>query len=160
MNSSLLPDIGMMKNRTTWAQFCAILPLLGLLVLAGCGPENELGRKAISGKVTLDGKPLEQGTISFEPTTEEGTRTGGTIAKGEFHIEAMNGLPPGTYLVRISAAESSGADTPAPTAAPGPRQGPPAKELIPPDWNVRSQHEVEIKDDGENNLTFDITTSG
>ena len=46
--------------------------LLGLAVLlatiaSGCGPGNPLGRKAVSGTVTLNGAPLPAGSIMFEP---------------------------------------------------------------------------------------------
>ena len=41
----------------------AALPLL----LAGCGGEGPFERAAVEGIVTLDGQPLEAGTIVFEP---------------------------------------------------------------------------------------------
>ena len=39
-----------------------------LFALLGCGgAEDDLPRQAISGTVTLDGKPLEAGSITFDP---------------------------------------------------------------------------------------------
>ena len=42
---------------------------------------NPLGRKAISGKITLEGTPLEQGRISFEPLEKrkDGITSGAVI---------------------------------------------------------------------------------
>jgi hypothetical protein len=39
--------------------------LLLLVVLAGCGSGNPLGREAVSGSITFGGNPLKQGKISF-----------------------------------------------------------------------------------------------
>src|SRR5690349_12411989 len=68
----------------------------------GCAPANPLGRVAIAGKVTLDGQPVETGTIEFAPAAG-GVGSGAKIVSGSYAIEEQKGLPPGKYLVRIYA---------------------------------------------------------
>lgn len=137
---------------------CAV----SLLVLGaiGCGSGNPLGRKAVSGRVTLDDQPLEQGSISFEPETKEkgGVRSGATIAAGEYAMTADKGLPPGKYIVRIYASEGA---APAPGASPGgelpaPGSQLPGKSLIPPQYNVKSDLVREVTAGGDNRFDFQL----
>ena len=146
------------KNRTARAVSWCILPLLGLGLVVGCGGvENELGRKAISGNVTLDGQPLDQGSIAFEPLSDTGVRSGATISDGAYSVEELKGLPPGEYRVRINSAESTG---PEPEGAPGEPTQNVSKERVPATWNTRSEEKVTITDDGDNTFNFDIKTGG
>src|SRR5690606_35988923 len=124
-------------------------------VLVGCGPTNELGREPISGTVNFDGKPLDRGSISFEPAGEGGTRSGATIENGTFSIPEQRGLPPGRYLVRINSADGEG---PA-EEMPG-ESNRLQRERIPPAWNTNSKEEIEVTDGGENTFTFDVKTGG
>jgi len=97
---------------------------LGLAVIVGvtvfgCGSRNPLGRRAFSGRVTLAGKPLDQGTISFEPQQQPGFAGGAVILDGRYEVPAEKGLPPGKYLVRIYSTEGGGVTQPA-AGPPGP----------------------------------------
>jgi hypothetical protein len=119
----------------------------------GCGPSDP--REAVSGTVTLDGKPLDQGTIEFVPTAQ-GVLSGGVISGGKFDVPADRGLPPGTYTVRIYSADPpSGA-----TASPDPGGGgyPMAKDRIPPKYNSESNVTAEVTAGGENHFTFEVTS--
>jgi hypothetical protein len=129
--------------------------LLSLIALAGCGDENPLGRLPVTGTVSLDGKPLERGSVSFEPLGG-GTSSGSTIAAGEFAIREEKGLPPGRYRVRVY---SASAETAPEDQLPG-ESGPPHKDLIPKTWNANSEQQVEVTEGGENAFNFDIKTSG
>ena len=64
------------RTRTLLAASAALL-LLGLT--AGCGGPP---RAKVSGTVTLDGQPVESGTISFYPTANSGPTAGGGIENG------------------------------------------------------------------------------
>ena len=76
------------------------------LVLAGCSRD---GRMAASGTVTLDGKPLENGGITFQPAPgSDGHSAGGQIANGRFQLAANHGLKPGKYLVIVQAFKLTG----------------------------------------------------
>jgi hypothetical protein len=73
----------------------------------GCSRGN--GRMALSGTISLDGKPLEAGAISFRPAPDnDGNSSGGQIESGEFRLSADRGLKPGKYLVTVQAFNLTG----------------------------------------------------
>jgi hypothetical protein len=123
-----------------------------LWAAAGCAKQPTNGRQPVSGKVTLKGAPLENGSIQFLPPDAGGALSGGVISKGEYSISAKQGLPVGKYKVFISAA-ASGAS--ASEEMPG-DAGPEAEELIPPEFNVNSDKTVDVAADKENVFNFDI----
>ena len=53
----------------------------------------------VSGTVTLKGKPLSDGTISFEPLDGQPTRATAMLTGGGFTIPKPFGLVPGRYMV-------------------------------------------------------------
>src|SRR5262245_51818502 len=132
---------------------CGLAPLA---LLIGCGPDNPRGRKAISGKVTLDGSPLDQGNIEFHPMFEGGVQSGGTITGGSYSIPAHEGVVLGTYRVSISDF------VPTPPLPPGHMPGDPLppspKPKVPAEWNSKSQHTVEVKKEGPFKFDFDVLT--
>ena len=81
-------------------KFFSLPLLLSVALLAGC-TEAETRTGTVGGKVTLDGEPLESGTLLFmddqgrADSAELGT--GGTF---ELHLE------PGTYKVSVAPAPS------------------------------------------------------
>ena len=133
--------------------------MLGVTVL-GCGSRNPLGRRAVSGRVTFAGEPLDQGTISFEPQQQPGFAGGAVILDGRYDVPADKGLPPGKYLVRIYSTEGGGVTRPAAgppgPAAPGAADGLHQAERIPAEFNDRSTHVVEVAADGPNQFDFDV----
>jgi hypothetical protein len=140
----------------------ALAACLGFLV--GCGEDNPLGRKAISGKVTLDGTPLDHGSVSFQPQQTPGAantaavNTGAVIEKGQYSIPADQGLLPGTYRVAISSPEQAAIDTTDPNeamkqAATG---AAPPKERVPEKYNAKSALTIEVKSDGPGTFDFDL----
>jgi hypothetical protein len=68
---------------------------------------DDLPRQPVSGRVTLDGKPLEQGTITFSPATELPTPGMVSISGGSYSIPRTQGLVAGTYKVSIQAADTT-----------------------------------------------------
>ena len=135
-----------------------------LCLLAGCSEPNKLGRKALSGQVSFEGAPLNHGLIEFAPKDPNGVSTGATITGGEYSIVEHQGVPPGEYTVRITsptesddAGEESEDDLqpPGPQEG-GPRQPPPARERIPPNYNRRSDQVVTVTEEGPNQFDFDI----
>lgn len=73
------------------------------LVIAGCSNQNYEGaqRFAVSGKVTVDGTPVDVGTISFLPAGNEQRVAGGPIADGVFAVKEDIGPNAGPYMVEI-----------------------------------------------------------
>ncbi len=117
-----------------------------------------MNRQAISGKVTLDGAPLDHGTIEFSPHRQQGgIGSGALIDNGRYAIHAKKGLPPGKYLVRLFSVEKP-VDSFA--TEPGPGIGKPGKDRIPARYNVHSDIVVEVTDSGSNKFDFDVITPG
>ena len=123
---------------------------------AGCGSGDGQNRRAISGIITLDGKPLDGGAILLEPMSFEsgtGTAVGATIRHGGFAVSRDRGPIPGRYLVRIYA--NSGVQAP-------PRQGQtdktrrPMVEGVPEVYNTRSQLHAEVGVRGPNRFRFEL----
>ena len=73
--------------------------------LAGCGD----GRLGVSGKVTVNGTPIENGTINFRPAKgTKGNSAGAGITNGEYKVPSDKGLKPGTYIVTIQGFRKTG----------------------------------------------------
>ncbi len=145
----------MKTNYRALRSLCVLLLLT--CVVAGCGQDNPLNRQAISGTVTLDGQLLKQGRIEFTPVAaKDATKSGGVITDGKYELAAEKGLPPGKYIVRITAVEGGGtADASQP---PGPGAGSAGKDLIPPKYNTQSKEEVTVVDGQSEPLDFKLTS--
>ncbi len=74
----------MMLHNCTTTCFAATM----LLLAAGCGGD---GRVEIGGTVTLDGVPIENGTISFHPADGDGPTAEGLITNGQYALEVAVG---------------------------------------------------------------------
>jgi hypothetical protein len=137
----------------------SILVSLPLLGLAGCG-EEAVGRprEAISGTVTLDGRPLPDGMIQLIPTSaREGTVGGAAVKDGKFSIKRQEGLAPGEYRVVINSRGESGGAATHPDEAPGlvePSDTP--RDLIPARYNTDSILKAEIKTGAPNTFDFPL----
>jgi hypothetical protein len=135
--------------------------LLAVAALAaGCSDSYE-GRKEVSGKVTLKGQPIKDGAIvMFEPLDKQDTAGNVTVSggAGAYSMPRSAGLKPGRYLVRVTAGDGKTAVNPLdPNSPPGPGgTNIISKDLVPPDWNVYSRHEISVTADGQNKFDFEI----
>ena len=78
-----------------------------VVVVIGCGRSN--GRQEVTGTVTVGGKPLADGSISFMP--QPGTSapsTGGSIEQGKFMLTGPQGAMSGTYRVTVTTSRLTG----------------------------------------------------
>lgn len=126
--------------------------LFGIALTSGCGgPAN--GRLGISGKVILDGTPLDQGIIEFNDVAGELPSAGASIIDGEFRIPDGKGLLPGQYAVAIDSADSDG-----PTGRAGPYAMAIPISRIPPRYNAETTLAAEVTATGVNEFTFDLST--
>ncbi|WP_428304334.1 hypothetical protein [Lacipirellula sp.] len=74
--------------------------------LIGCG-SGAVG--SLGGQATVDGAPIETGTISFKPAANPAGRgIGGALASGYFEIPSADDVNPGKYLVTVQAMKSTG----------------------------------------------------
>jgi hypothetical protein len=119
---------------------------LCLALLVGC---SSRGAASVSGKVTLDGAPLDDATITFVPATggqQQAAWT--TIKSGQYEIAAKDGLGTGPFRVEIRALRAASEKTNDPTLIS-------AKEILPGKYNSKSELTVEIKP-GKNTADFDL----
>lgn len=131
----------------------SVIALL-LMVFVGCGPDTG-GRVGVSGEVTYQGQPLQNGTIQFV-STDGSQMAGGTISEGHYEIPAEQGLLPGEMTVRISSASETSSPPPAEDAPGDPAAFAPREELIPAEYNSQSTLKTTITSDGPNTFDVDI----
>lgn len=86
---------GIKRPRCSWAVL-----LVAPLVAAGCSQRAEVG-----GTVTLDGRPLSAGVVTFCPTGDgpSGYAAIGPDGRYVVQVGSRNGLPPGQYVVTVAA---------------------------------------------------------
>lgn len=128
-----------------------------MILLAGCGKHSD--RLAVSGKITLNGEPLDGGSIQFTSLGEKKMGGGAMVNGGAYSIAADKGLLPGTYHLEIYAPDNAAKPIfyrPSPDS-PGVRTQP---ERVPPEYNVNSKKTIEVKPDGDNHFDFDIQGKG
>lgn len=124
-----------------------------VLLFAGCGDNG--GRVPVTGLVTFDGKPLEDGNIIFGG--DQGAAGVGKIVNGAFTMSETGeetGVLPGKYSVLISSwFEELGAVRPDGSFSPG-------KPRIPLYYRdpEKSGLSVEVKQGEENYFTFELTS--
>ena len=98
-------QFGPLLLRPRLVPLCTLLILSGL---AGCsGAPDAPQLVAVSGVVTVDGEPVEQGTIAF--VSANGGRTAVTqIVNGKYSLSRSEGPLPGNQKVTIQAYRKTG----------------------------------------------------
>jgi hypothetical protein len=130
--------------------------------LAGCGGSGDnLPRQPVSGAVTLDGKSLERGTISFQPDSGLPTAAAVAISAGQYSIARTEGLVPGLYRVLISSTPQTAVTIDPATGMPPPpgKPTPPPKELLPAKYNASSTLSADVKEGAANRFDFALETA-
>jgi hypothetical protein len=128
--------------------------LLGLVLIAGCGGPK---LASVSGTVTLDGQPLANASVTFQPMGEGNLNPGqGSYAKtdqnGNYTLEMQGGKKGAVvakHKVEISAV-TGGAGRPD-DDRPQRQQ----RDRVPAQYNTQSKLTVEVKP-GENVGNFDL----
>jgi len=132
-----------------------ILPTILVTLAAGCGGDSATSGQRVVGKVVLDGKPLEKGTIVLSHVDGRTAATG-EITEGEFRLAPPDGAVPGKYRVSIHSEKKTGKTIPHPDI-PGSKLEE-VVEAVPSVFNVNTKLETEIKADGENTIEFALAT--
>jgi hypothetical protein len=136
------------------------LPLIVLLLFltalaAGCdrGPQ----RFGVFGRVTLDGQPLDFGSITFVPDPA-GPRVSAIIEEGQYRIESSRGPLAGGKLVEIRAPRYE-EGTPVPTTR-GQKLDmmSVAPEALPARYNSKTELRATVTEDGPNEFNFELTS--
>jgi hypothetical protein len=122
-----------------------------VLALAGCAgdPYSELGLVQVSGKVTLDGRPLANAKVAFEGE-DKGSSIGITDSAGNYTLNYDSeraGVKPGPKIVRITLADAE-------VEGGGVSEGAEAKkESIPARYNTQSELKADVS---ASKRTFDF----
>ena len=137
--------------------------LLGCVLVAvvGCGAP-QLKFAPVSGKVTLNGKPLAGASVTFEPVTEPGTTPlppssfGKTDQNGEFTLQAVggeNGALVGKHRVMILSKDEQ--------AATGDerRRVERVVEKLPRKYNADSELTFDVPPGGTTEAVFQLTST-
>lgn len=144
-----------MRNTSGMKAFLASIALIGVAV-SGCGRRDGPTRKLVivSGTVTLDGQPLDQGEVHFvssdSRTAGEGYFIDACIVKqGAFKGKTSAG----ERIVQIWSFKAS-------DAAPDPITGdkPLPINVIPARFSESSKLTAIVSDSGSNSFTFDISS--
>ncbi|QDT53299.1 hypothetical protein Pan44_13150 [Caulifigura coniformis] len=121
-----------------------MVSLCAVVLLAGCS-RNEL-LSEVTGRVTLDGRPLTDAMIIFSPTGTGTTSYGRTDSDGRYRMlfrDNEYGAWLGENLVRISTFDLGSGDVAG------------KKELVPAVYNTRSTTKVTVAS-GANTHDFDL----
>jgi hypothetical protein len=133
------------------------------LILAGCGGGwASLPREAVSGGVTVDGKPLAAGIVSFVPTDPNGpTQANITVMGGKYALAKEQGLVPGKYDVKVSSGDESEEKKESAAISNDSPGMPPIrpKDVIPPMYNENTKLSAEVKANAPNDFQFALTTT-
>jgi hypothetical protein len=127
---------------------------VGLLLLFGGGCGDGSRNEAVSGSVTWQGQPLDQGTMEFVPADGQGVPVGAVIVNGRYQLLSTPGLAPGTYQVRISSRK--GSRPPRPGIPDADMGDPTVKEQLPPQYNIKTELQREVMKGGSNVFDFDL----
>jgi hypothetical protein len=134
--------------------FYSALPMMPL-VCVGCssgGPEIA----HVSGRVTMDGKPLAHATVVFIP--EDGRPAGArTDADGRYTLnftEGRRGALPGKNSVRITTQREAEQDENGKTVVPA------SPETIPMEYNAASMLEFTVEPKKKNVANFELKSGG
>jgi len=123
---------------------------LGLCLagIAGCSGTT------LSGDVTLNGQPVDGGTITLlAPGGGKQRNVAGDINGGRYTLTAAAGLAPGTYKVEIFWHQKTGRKLPNPNDIGTFVEE--AKQVVPTQYNVATTLTAEVKS-GSNTLNFDL----
>lgn len=135
----------------SWPQLISTFSLLLLLTGCGGGSSDQPDLGTVEGKVTLDGQPLSDATVSFIP--EEGrTSTAVTDAEGHYELNytlTTPGAKIGQHAVTITtfkaAADPDAGDEDTP-------------EKVPAKYNKATELKKEVTA-GKNVIDFELTSN-
>jgi len=119
--------------------------------MLGCA-DGRVKRYAVSGVVQWQGKPLDQGAITFlaeDPALGIG---GAMIKDGQYSIPEKEGLLAGMYKVTVASVDSKNR-VPHPDSPPG--YLPVPKDRIQPKYNTKTILTAEVKAEGPNTFNYE-----
>ena len=123
------------------------IPLLLILSAAGCSKPGRPGYQTVTGRVTFDGQPLENGFVQFVPVDSKTSPESGRIVKGLYRMEAKAGK----VSVHILSTRLTGKmDLVMNTAI--------EEMFVPERYNSKSELKADVVADKANAIDFDLTS--
>lgn len=121
--------------------------LIALVGVSGCfgGGDSLPELTIVTGTVTLDGNPLPEANVIFQPQQGK-TAFAMTDESGKYELmynQDVAGAVPGNYIVKI-------------TKEKNPEE--PGMELVPVKYNVKTTLKADVKSGEENHFQFDLTS--
>lgn len=144
-------------SKSTFGLLC-----IGLMTAFGC--QNSVDgppRAAVSGTVTVDGEPLETGTIRFVPAMQTGgPKVSAVVNNGWFDLPREFGPVVGQHRIEIEAPPAGDIEMDDEQALERLRQAGRKARIevvrIPAVYNTKSQLAAEISATEPNDLSFDL----
>ncbi len=133
------------------SRFIALLAFASVVAVVGCDHGPQMSE--VTGVVTIDGNPVQKGSISFEPTDGHGFTAGATIEDGAYVAK----VPPGEKRVRITGFEVVG-QAPAYPNIPNSRMNDIVKDIVPPRYNSKSELKLTVEKSATTG-NFDLKSS-
>lgn len=127
---------------------------LGLLI-SGCSKDPAYEgepRVALSGRVTIDGKAIDGGIISFIPQSPNLRVTGGPISNGLYSVLEEKGAHKGSYRVEIRCPKPNGKKFKDPDTGEMKEQ---MVESVPKKFNTQSTLTINVSPENPT-LNFDL----
>ena len=128
--------------------------LIAILLIVGCGDAR---RQPLKGTVTVDGKPLRQGSITFRP--QPGTRgptAGANVVDGRFEIDPKGGTFVGRFRVEINAMRPNRNRKVVNEMTGEVSEG--WEQYLPPRYNTQSELEADVRENELNVFEFTLST--
>jgi hypothetical protein len=114
--------------------------IVGWTSQTGCSKSS--GRQGISGKVSIAGKPLPKGNITFRPLAGTASPSAGAaIVDGQYSIDAAQGVMPGKFRIEITSSRPGKQKVAAPITG---ELVAVEEQFLPAKYNTQSQLELEV----------------
>lgn len=137
------------------AKLCAVLVACGLVLWVNGRQTGPRELRAVSGTVTVDGRPLERGAVSFSRRDGDAFEAMAYVNDGKFGLPRKHGLARGTYRVSVT---SLPADSSRSRGANLGEQAVHKAYQLPSKYNSQSELSVEIDGWGDKTLTLDLSS--
>lgn len=137
--------------KASWKAGCALALAVCCVAFAGCAPKD--GLVPVKGTITLDGAPIEKGTVNFAPKGGPGTAAGGAIVNGKYEAR----VSPGKMAVTIYAQKAEKIENPTQEQI---ERGITeiTVDVVPAKYNRASTLEVDIVEGQKDTVDFELTT--
>jgi len=130
----------------------ALALIVPLAACAGCGKPLA----SLEGTVTLDGQPVEQGSIVLLPVDGSGPTSGAGIENDKYRVALNAGIMPGQKTVQIIGIRKTGKQVEAGPPSPPGTMVDLVEQCVPDIYNTKSTLTVEVLAGQINQHDFDL----